>query len=203
ADREGAGRPRVRDAVPCPLRRGATDDPARGGRHVRRACRSRRCAEGSSRCRQLLRPESPLHLRPLPPRGRRRRPRLLRLLRPRQRPAQAPAAPTPTRSRRGVASLAARPPGRPPRRVVARRCCAAACLRGALLGSGTLSGPRGPHLAIRTAEAEGAEFLAGLAARLGAELHVQGRVSHATAYAKGTEAIADVLVAAGAGAPVL
>src|SRR5213078_4088885 len=32
----------------------------------------------------------------------------------------------------------------------------------------------------------------------GGELHVQERRSHATAYAKGTEAIADVLVAAGA-----
>jgi DNA-binding protein WhiA len=103
-----------------------------------------------------------------------------------------------TLNRAGVLDRAHRPLGRPPRRVVARRCCAAAYLRGALLGSGTLSGPRGPHLEIRTAEAEGAEFLAGLAARLGAELHVQGRVSHATAYAKGTEAIADVLVAAGA-----
>jgi len=103
-----------------------------------------------------------------------------------------------TLNRAGVLDRAHRPLGRPPQRVVARRCCAAAYLRGALLGSGTLSGPRGPHLEIRTAEAEGAEFLAGLAARLGAELHVQGRVSHATAYAKGTEAIADVLVAAGA-----
>jgi len=103
-----------------------------------------------------------------------------------------------TLNRAGVLDRAHRPLGRPPQRVVARRCCAAAYLRGALLGSGTLSGPRGPHLEIRTAEAEGAEFLAGLAARLGAELHVQERVSHATAYAKGTVAIADVLVAAGA-----
>ena len=37
-----------------------------------------------------------------------------------------------------------------------------------------------------------------LAARLGAELHVQERETHATAYAKGAEAIADTLVAAGA-----
>ena len=91
-----------------------------------------------------------------------------------------------------------RPLDHPPRRVVARRWCAAAYLRGALLGSGTLSGPRGPHLEIRTAEADGARFLAALAARLGGELHVQERNSHATAYAKGIEAIADVLVAAGA-----
>src|SRR5205823_6060287 len=57
---------------------------------------------------------------------------------------------------------------------------------------------RAPHLEIRTAEADGAHFLAGIAARLGGELHVQERSSHSTAYAKGTEAIADVLVAAGA-----
>jgi DNA-binding protein WhiA len=91
-----------------------------------------------------------------------------------------------------------RPLGRPPHRVVARRCCAAAYLRGALLGSGTLSGPRDPHLEIRTAENDGARFLRELGRRLGAELHVQERSSHATAYAKGTESIADVLVAAGA-----
>ncbi len=98
----------------------------------------------------------------------------------------------------GVLDRSHRPLGRPPGRVVARRCCAAAYLRGALLGSGTLSGPRGPQLEIRTAESDGARFLAGIATRLGAELHVQERSSHATAYAKGTEAIADVLVATGA-----
>jgi DNA-binding protein WhiA len=100
--------------------------------------------------------------------------------------------------RSGVLDRSHRPLDRPPARVVARRCCAAAYLRGTLLGSGTLSGPRSPHLEIRTAEEEGARFLAALAPRLGAELRVQARSSHATAYAKGTEAIADVLVAAGA-----
>ena len=103
-----------------------------------------------------------------------------------------------TLHRAGVLDRSHRPLGRSPHRVVARRCCAAAYLRGALLGSGTLSGPRDPHLEIRTAEADGARFLAALVARLGGELHVQERSSHATAYAKGTEAIADVLVAAGA-----
>jgi DNA-binding protein WhiA len=103
-----------------------------------------------------------------------------------------------TLHRAGVLDRSHRPLGRPPDRVVARRSSAAAYLRGALLGSGTLSGPRGPHLEIRTAEADGARFLATLAARLGAELHLQERSSHAAAYAKGTEAIADVLVAAGA-----
>jgi DNA-binding protein WhiA len=103
-----------------------------------------------------------------------------------------------TLHRAGVLDRSHRPLDHPPRRVVARRCCAAAYLRGALLGSGTLSGPRDPHLEIRTAETEGAAFLGSLATRLGAELRVQARRSHATAYVKGTEAIADVLVAAGA-----
>src|SRR6478752_2211858 len=98
-----------------------------------------------------------------------------------------------TLHRAGVLDRSHRPLGRPPGRVVARRCCAAAYLRGALLGSGTLSGPRDPHLEIRTAEVDGARFLAQLVARLGGELHMQERSSHSTAYAKGTEAIALVL----------
>jgi DNA-binding protein WhiA len=100
--------------------------------------------------------------------------------------------------RAGVLDRAHRPLDHPPRRVVSRRCCVGAYLRGALLGSGTLSGPRDAHLEIRTAEAAGARFLAALAPRLGCELHVQERASHAVAYAKGIEAIADALVAAGA-----
>jgi cell division protein WhiA len=108
-----------------------------------------------------------------------------------------------TLNRAGVLDRSHRPLGRPPHRVVARRCCAAAYLRGALLGSGTLSGPRGPHLEIRTAEIDGARFLAGLARRLGGELRVHERATHATAYGKGAEAIADVLIAAGAADLVL
>ncbi len=103
-----------------------------------------------------------------------------------------------TLHRAGVLDRAHRPLDHPPRRVVQRRCCEAAYLRGALLGAGSLSGPRDAHLEIRTGALDGANFLAGLAARLGAELHVQERETHASAYAKGTEAIADVLVAAGA-----
>lgn len=102
-----------------------------------------------------------------------------------------------TLHRAGVLDSARRPVDHPPARVVAKRCCRSAYIRGALLGSGSLSGPRDPHLEIRTAEIEGAEFLAGVAARAGAGLHVLQRPRHAIAYAKGTEAIADVLVAAG------
>src|SRR5438105_13740150 len=97
----------------------------------------------------------------------------------------------------GVLDASHRPLEHPPQRVLARRCCRRAYLRGALLGAGSLSGPRDPHLEIRTAEPEGARFLAAVAAREGAELRVLERARHAVAYAKGTEAIADILVAAG------
>ena len=103
-----------------------------------------------------------------------------------------------TLHRAGVLDARHRPLERPPQRVLARRCCRGAYLRGALLGAGSLSGPRDAHLEIRTAEPEGARFLAAVAAREGAELHVLQRRRHAVAYAKGTEAIADLLVAAGA-----
>jgi DNA-binding protein WhiA len=103
-----------------------------------------------------------------------------------------------TLHRAGVLDASHRPLDHPPRRVVGRRCCVGAYLRGALLGAGSLSGPRDAHLEIRAAEPEGARFLAALAARAGAELRVQERRRHASAYAKGTEAVADVLVAAGA-----
>jgi len=103
-----------------------------------------------------------------------------------------------TLHRAGVLDASHRPLDHPPQRVLARRCCRGAYVRGALLGAGSLSGPRDPHLEIRTAEIEGARFLAAVAARDGAELRVAERARHAVAYAKGMEAIADVLVAAGA-----
>jgi DNA-binding protein WhiA len=101
-------------------------------------------------------------------------------------------------SEAGILGPGLRPAARPPRRVVARACCRAAYLRGALLGGGSLSGPRGPHLEIRTASLEGAEFLASLA-----PLAVLDRGRHAVAYAKGGETIADVLAEAGASDLVL
>ncbi len=108
-----------------------------------------------------------------------------------------------TLHRAGVLAGSHRPLERPPQRVLARRCCRGAYLRGALLGAGSLSGPRDPHLEIRTAEAEGARFLAEVAAREGAELQLLDRGRHAVAYAKGIEPIADALVAAGATDTVL
>ena len=95
------------------------------------------------------------------------------------------------------------PLAHPPRRVVARSCCRRAYLRGALLAAGSLTGPRSLHLEIRTAEADGAAFIARLAAREGAALTVRGRGAHAAVYAKGADAIADTLAAAGASNSIL
>ena len=108
-----------------------------------------------------------------------------------------------TLHRAGVLDASHRPLERPPRRVIARRCCRGAYLRGALLGAGSLSGPRDPHLEIRCAEIEGARFIVEVAVRVGAELHVLERARHTIAYAKGVETITGVLIAAGASDVVL
>lgn len=98
----------------------------------------------------------------------------------------------------GVLSRARAPLTRPPRRVVGRRCCRAAYLRGALLGAGSVSGPRSPHLEVRCATREGAGFLSWAAALEGVTLGVRERERFAIAYAKGAERIADALSLAGA-----
>lgn len=98
----------------------------------------------------------------------------------------------------GILTAGLAPLERPPKRVVARACCRGAYLRGALLGSGSLSGPRAPQLELRSASLGGAEFLAEVAAAEGVRLGVHDRGRHAVAYAKGTEAIAGALALAGA-----
>jgi DNA-binding protein WhiA len=103
----------------------------------------------------------------------------------------------------GIVSSALGPLERPPKRVVALACCRGAYLRGALLGSGTLSGPRSPHLEVRSATREGAEFVASVAERAGVRLSVRARARYAAAYAKGAATIADALAAAGASDAVL
>jgi DNA-binding protein WhiA len=103
----------------------------------------------------------------------------------------------------GVLGPRLAPLAHPPRRVVARSCCRRAYLRGALIGAGSLTGPRSLHLEIRTAEADGAAFVAELARREGAELAVRDRGRHAAAYAKGADAVADLLAATGASGAVL
>ena len=99
----------------------------------------------------------------------------------------------------GVLSRTGAPLERPPKRVIGRSCCRSAYLRGAMLGGGSLSGPRDPHFELRTATRAGAEFLAAVAARDELALSVAERRTHAVAYAKGHDAIRDLLAAAGAG----
>ena len=98
----------------------------------------------------------------------------------------------------GVLSGARAPLAQPPRRVVGRRCCRSAYLRGALLGAGSVSGPRAPHLEVRYAGREGADFLSWAAGLEGVALRVRERERFAVAYAKGAERIADALSLAGA-----
>jgi cell division protein WhiA len=98
----------------------------------------------------------------------------------------------------GVLDRRRRPLERPPRRIVGKACCRGAYLRGALLGGGSLSGPRSPHLEARTTGIEGARFLVETVAAEGVELHVLERRSHAAAYAKAIDAIAGALALAGA-----
>jgi cell division protein WhiA len=99
----------------------------------------------------------------------------------------------------GVLSAAHAPLAAPPKRVVGRACCRHAYVRGAFLGGGSVSGPRSPHLEIRTTGRQGADLLVAVAAEDDVVLHVQERPRHTVVYAKSAEAVADVLALAGAG----
>lgn len=103
----------------------------------------------------------------------------------------------------GVLDARGRPLEHPPKRVVGRGCCRRAYLRGALLGAGSLSGPRNAHVEIRSASLDGARFVAAIAEQEGVTLAVADRGRHAVAYAKGIETIADLLGSAGASDVVL
>jgi DNA-binding protein WhiA len=100
--------------------------------------------------------------------------------------------------RAGVVGRGGAPLAYPPARVVGRHCCRAAYVRGALLGSGTVSGPRAPNLEVRFSTTAGAEFLARVALAEEIALRVRERSQYAAATARGTEDIADVLALAGA-----
>jgi cell division protein WhiA len=101
--------------------------------------------------------------------------------------------------RAGVLSAAHAPLEAPPKRVVGRACCRGAYVRGAFLGGGSVSGPRSPHLEIRTASRAGAELLVAVAAQDDVVLRVHERARHTAVYAKAAETIADALALAGAG----
>jgi len=98
----------------------------------------------------------------------------------------------------GVISRAGAPLPRPPKRVVGRECCRAAYVRGALLGAGSVSGPRSAHLEVRCASIDAAELLVRLVALDDIELRARDRGRYAVAYAKGADAIAETLAFAGA-----
>ncbi len=98
----------------------------------------------------------------------------------------------------GVVDSRLSPRARPPKRIVARACCRAAYLRGALLAAGSVSAPPSPHLEVRSESLAGAESVVDAAAAEGTELRVVERGEQAVAYAKGIDRIAGVLAAAGA-----
>lgn len=102
-----------------------------------------------------------------------------------------------TLAQAGVLDDDSRPLDRPPGRVVARACCRGAYLRGAFLGGGSISGPRSPHLEVRTPTSAGASFLRSVGSAQAVRLRVEERASHARAYAKGWEEIEGYLLAAG------
>ncbi len=97
----------------------------------------------------------------------------------------------------GVLDHEHHPLDRPPGRVVARSCCRGAYLRGAFLGAGSLTGPRSPHLEVRTPTAAGASFLRSVGSVEEVKLRVGQRGAYARAYAKGWEEIEGYLLAAG------
>jgi hypothetical protein len=101
--------------------------------------------------------------------------------------------------RAGVLSAAHAPLEAPPKRVVGRACCRHAYVRGAFLGGGSVSGPRSPHLEIRTASRAGADLLAAVAAADDVVLRILDRGRHTVVYAKSAEAVADALALTGAG----
>lgn len=74
----------------------------------------------------------------------------------------------------GVLDEAGTPGGRVPRRIVAKRCCIGAYLRGAFLARGSVSDPKSSaHLEIRTATEDTADELAGLLAQVDARARVR------------------------------
>jgi cell division protein WhiA len=98
----------------------------------------------------------------------------------------------------GVVDARLAPRERPPKRIVARACCRAAYLRGALLAAGSVSAPPSPHLEVRSESRAGAETVAEVAAAEGGALRVVARGEQVVAYAKGIDRIAGILAAAGA-----
>ncbi len=99
----------------------------------------------------------------------------------------------------GVLSAGLTPLPAPPRRLVARRCCRRAYLRGAFAAGGSASPPRHPaHVEVRAGDRAGAEAVARLAAEDGIALRVAERRGHALAYGKRVETVRELLAHLGA-----
>jgi hypothetical protein len=90
------------------------------------------------------------------------------------------------------------PAARVPRRIVAKRCCVAAYLRGAFLARGSVSDPRrGAHLEIRADEEEPAADLTELLTQVGAQAKTRDHRGWA-AYVKSVGGVGTALAAMGA-----
>lgn len=98
----------------------------------------------------------------------------------------------------GVLAPSGAPLAIPPKRIAGRSCCRAAYLRGALLGAGSISGPRDPHLEIRLRSSEAAALMIDVTRREEVELRGGERRGEVFVYAKGHDAIAGALALAGA-----
>lgn len=103
----------------------------------------------------------------------------------------------------GIVDRRHAPLDRPPSRVVSKACCRGSYLRGAFLGSGSLSTRRAPHLELRVATPGAAEFLRDLAGAAGVRMGAIHRSSHSAAYAKSWDAIETFLAVTGAAEMVL
>ena len=92
------------------------------------------------------------------------------------------------------------PLARPARSVSsAGACCRAAYVRGALLGAGSVSGPRAAHLEVRFADVEGGQSSSSASQRATTSmLRVRDRGRYGVAYAAAPSAIAETLALAGA-----
>lgn len=104
----------------------------------------------------------------------------------------------------GVLSTGLAPVAEPPPRLLQRRCCRAAYLRGAFVAAGSVSAPRAAgHLEIRVQELEGARLVQRIARADDIPLRVAARRSHAVAYAKDKHTIRELLAHMGAHDAVL
>jgi DNA-binding protein WhiA len=98
----------------------------------------------------------------------------------------------------GIVGRGGRPLTRPPLRVVGRPCCRSAYMRGALLGAGSVSGPRAAQLEVRFSNLDGAEFLVRVAAQEDVVLSARERRAYAVSLTRNAEMVADTLALAGA-----